>query len=196
MEEKSSTFSPLHLTVLGTSKMIKAYDFPGSHYKITILFSMTVMWKENLFAAGLINIPIGWCTQPVWKVFFIYTVVFPPSIATIKEVLKSVMAMPCMKFKDIHEDCRKHVGIHYHKTPVAAAKAFLENVRVDVQMQSSFQTMIEANKQILSSITSCIMFNGTYDLPLRETDEYERGYLWPFKFDNSLWWWEDKDLLG
>lgn len=102
-----------------------------------------------------------------------YCVLFPPSIATVKGVLGSFMVRPYMKFKDIHEDCRKHVSSHYHKTSTAAAKSFLENVPVDVQLQSGHQKMIEENKQILSSIISCIIFCGTHDLPLRgkEGDE-------------------------
>lgn len=78
-----------------------------------------------------------------------------------------------IKFKDLHEDCKKHAGSHYHKTSTAAAKAFLENVPVDVQLQSSHQKVTEENKQILSSIISCVIFCGTHDLPLRgkEGDE-------------------------
>lgn len=97
--------------------------------------------------------------------FGMHCVLFPP--VTVKGVLGSFMVRPYIKFKDIHEDCRKHVGSHYHKTSTAAAKEFLENVPVDVQLQSGHQKMIAENKQILSSIISCIIFCGTHDLPLR-----------------------------
>lgn len=97
----------------------------------------------------------------------LYCILFPPRIATVKGVLGSFMVRPYMKFKDIHEDCRKHVGSHYHKSSTAAAKAFLENAPVDVQLQIGHHKTIEENKQILSAIISCIIFCGIHDLPLR-----------------------------
>ncbi|CAH1107004.1 unnamed protein product [Psylliodes chrysocephalus] len=67
----------------------------------------------------------------------------------------------------MHEDCRKYVTINFHKTSAAAAKAFLENLPVEVQLQSFHQKTIEENKQILASIISCIVFCGTHDLAVR-----------------------------
>ncbi|XP_060133298.1 52 kDa repressor of the inhibitor of the protein kinase-like [Zootoca vivipara] len=102
-----------------------------------------------------------------------YCVLFPPAIGTIKGILGSFIVRPYTRFKNIHEDCKKHASSHHHKMSTAAAKAFLENVPVDVQLQSGHQKRIEENKQILSSIISCIIFCGTHDLPLRgkEGDE-------------------------
>nr|XP_034953360.1 uncharacterized protein LOC118075466 [Zootoca vivipara] len=75
----------------------------------------------------------------------IHCLLFPPAIGTVKGVLGSFIVRPYRKFKDIHEDCRKH-GSHYHKTSTAAAKVFLENVPVDVQLQSDHQKTIKENK--------------------------------------------------
>nr|CAI5857316.1 unnamed protein product [Callosobruchus analis] len=67
----------------------------------------------------------------------------------------------------MHEDCRKHATTNLHQTATNAAKNFLENVPVDIQLQSGHQKAIDENRQILSSIISCIVFCGTHDMPLR-----------------------------
>lgn len=102
-----------------------------------------------------------------------HCVLFPPATGTVKGVLGSFIIRPFTKFKDVHEDCRNHVATNFHKTATAAAKAFLEDVPVDVQVQSFQQNIIKENKQILSSIISCVVFCGTHDMPLRgkEADE-------------------------
>lgn len=96
-----------------------------------------------------------------------HCVLFPPVQGTVKGVLGSFMIRPHLKFKDIHEDCRKHHDSHYHKSATSAAKQFLENVPVDIQLQNSHQKMVDENKEILTSILSCVVFCGTHDLPLR-----------------------------
>ncbi|KAG5866696.1 hypothetical protein JTB14_019771 [Gonioctena quinquepunctata] len=40
------------------------------------------------------------------------------------------------KVQEVHEDCQKHVNTNIHLNATAAAEAFLENIPVDVQMQS------------------------------------------------------------
>lgn len=51
----------------------------------------------------------------------------------------------------MHEDCRNHVATNFHKIETAAAKAFLEDVPEDVQVQSFRQNIIEENKQKFSA---------------------------------------------
>lgn len=96
-----------------------------------------------------------------------YCVLFPPAPGSFKGVLGSFIVKPFIKFKNIHEDCRKHATTNLHLSATAAAKALLENVPVDIQMQSFHRKTIEENKQILASIISCIIFCGTHDMPLR-----------------------------
>ncbi|RVE42608.1 hypothetical protein evm_012749 [Chilo suppressalis] len=67
----------------------------------------------------------------------------------------------------MHEDCRKHATTNLHLTATNAAKNFLENVPVDIQLQSGHQKAIDENRQILSTIISCVVFCGTHDMPLR-----------------------------
>lgn len=96
-----------------------------------------------------------------------HCILFPPSTGTIRGVLGSFMIRPFTKFMNMHEDCAKHVTTNFHKTSSAAAKAFLETLPVDLQLQSFHQKTIEENKQILASIISCIVFCGTHDLTVR-----------------------------
>nr|CAI5829484.1 unnamed protein product [Callosobruchus analis] len=96
-----------------------------------------------------------------------YCVLFPPPISTVRGILGSFMVRPYLKFKNMHEDCRKHATTNLHQTATNAAKNFLENVPVDIQLQSGHQKAIDENRQILSSIISCIVFCGTHDMPLR-----------------------------
>nr|CAI5849042.1 unnamed protein product [Callosobruchus analis] len=77
----------------------------------------------------------------------------------------------------MHEDCRKHATTNLHQTATNAAKNFLENVPVDIQLQSGHQKAIDENRQILSSIISCIVFCGTHDMPLRGKQADEGALL-------------------
>ncbi|KAG5861160.1 hypothetical protein JTB14_036501 [Gonioctena quinquepunctata] len=114
-----------------------------------------------------------------------HCVLFPP--ITVRGVLGSFMIRPFTKFKNVHEDCQKHVTTNVHLNAIAAAKAFLENIPVDVQLQSNHQKEIEENRQILSSIIYCIVFCGTHDMPLRgkEADEGVLLDLLNFRIDSG-----------
>nr|CAI5831939.1 unnamed protein product [Callosobruchus analis]CAI5851392.1 unnamed protein product [Callosobruchus analis] len=68
-----------------------------------------------------------------------YCVLFPPPISTVRGILGSFMVRPYLKFKNMHEDCRKHATTNLHQTATNAAKNFLENVPVDIQLQSGHQ---------------------------------------------------------
>jgi hypothetical protein len=161
-QQGSSNSSPLHVAFPGTSKTIEEYD--GYHENdigryVGHALKLPSEKKKDLLTNPWVppsNYDFGsdashlkrkfnhrWLDQYTpWLVYSsrlkgalcMYCVLFPPSIATVKGVLGSFMVRSYVKFKDIHDDCRKHVSSHYHKTSTAAAKAFLENVPVDVQL--------------------------------------------------------------
>lgn len=181
-EGGSSSSSNLHEAVsgTGTSKQTEERDDcheNASEKKKELLTNPWVPSSNCDFASDAIHLKRKfnhrWLDQYTpWLVYSsrlkgalcLYCVLFPPRIAA---VLGSFMVRPYMKFKDVHEDYRKHVGSHYHKSSTAAAKSFLENAPVDVQLQIEHHKTIEENKQILSAIISCIIFCGIHDLSLR-----------------------------
>ena len=61
-------------------------------------------------------------------------VMFPPAPGTVKGVLGSFIIAAYTKFKNMHEDCRKHSESHYHKGSTLKAKTLLENVPVDIKI--------------------------------------------------------------
>src|SRR5678815_4986483 len=62
---------------------------------------------------------------------------------------------------------RDSTNTEWYKTAVEAARLFLQDVPVDIQINQHSKKIIEENKKILSSIISCMTFSGTRDLPLR-----------------------------
>lgn len=96
-----------------------------------------------------------------------YCSLFPPNPNSFRGVLGSFTIRPFCKYKDIHEQCRKHIETHFHKEALKAAKAFLEGLPVDVQVNKYSQGIIEENRKIIKSIISCITFCGSHDLALR-----------------------------
>lgn len=63
-----------------------------------------------------------------------FCVLFPPPIGSVKGILGSFMIKPFTRYKNLHEDCKKHSSNHWHKTAVTAARDFTANAPVDVQL--------------------------------------------------------------
>lgn len=105
-----------------------------------------------------------------------YCTLFPPNPNSFRGILGSFTIRPFCKFKDIHEQCKKHIETHFHKEALKAAKSFLEGVPVDLQLNKYSQGIIEENRKIIKSIISCITFCGSHDLALRGK-HYGEGIL-------------------
>lgn len=56
---------------------------------------------------------------------------------------------------------------HYLKNAASAAKSFLEDMPVDIQLHKLHETIASENRKTLESIVSVILFCGIHDLPLR-----------------------------
>ncbi|XP_067118862.1 52 kDa repressor of the inhibitor of the protein kinase-like [Centruroides vittatus] len=65
---------------------------------------------------------------------------------------------------------------HFHKEALEAARSFLGNLPVDVQLNKYSQSRIEENRKIITSIVSCITFCGSHDLAVRGK-HYGEGIL-------------------
>ncbi|XP_067142878.1 52 kDa repressor of the inhibitor of the protein kinase-like [Centruroides vittatus] len=65
---------------------------------------------------------------------------------------------------------------HFHKEALEAARSFLGNLPVDVQLNKYSQSRIEENRRIITSIVSCITFCGSHDLAVRGK-HYGEGIL-------------------
>lgn len=102
-----------------------------------------------------------------------FCVLFPPLPGTVKGVLGSFIVTPFIRYKHLHENCKSHASTHWHKAAVSAAKTFMDEIPVDVQVISGHKILIEENKKILASIISTIIFCGTHDLPLRGNEQHE-----------------------
>ncbi|XP_030762677.1 zinc finger MYM-type protein 1-like [Sitophilus oryzae] len=101
----------------------------------------------------------------------IYCVLFPPT--NVQGVLGSFIVRPFTRYKDMHEFAESHTSSQWHKSAATAAKPFDENLPVDVQLISAHKSVIEANKKILASIVSTVIFCGTHDLTLRGKELHE-----------------------
>lgn len=64
----------------------------------------------------------------------------------------------------------RHLNATKHRA--TAAKCFVQNMPVDVQLISAHQKEIDA-KKVLASIISTVIFCGTHDLPLRGEGQHE-----------------------
>ncbi|KAG8231401.1 hypothetical protein J437_LFUL011338, partial [Ladona fulva] len=104
----------------------------------------------------------------------IYCVLFPPT--KVHGVLRSFIFRPFTRSKDMHEFAKSHASSQWHKSATTAAKCFVENIPVDVQLISVHQQEIEANKEIVASIISTVMFCGTHDPPFRGKGNHEGVY--------------------
>ncbi|XP_050310850.1 52 kDa repressor of the inhibitor of the protein kinase-like [Anthonomus grandis grandis] len=80
---------------------------------------------------------------PTKRTFCKFCTLFPPNLSSVRGVLGSFIIRPFCKFKDVHEYCRKHANTHFHKTALEAAKSFLDNVPVDVQINKYSQESLE-----------------------------------------------------
>ncbi|XP_069354562.1 52 kDa repressor of the inhibitor of the protein kinase-like [Maniola hyperantus] len=100
----------------------------------------------------------------------IYCVLFPPTLTNMQG---SFMVRPFTRYKDMHEFAKTHASSQCHKSSATAAKCFVENMPVDVQLISAHQKEIDANKKVLASIISTVIFCGTHDLPLRGKGQHE-----------------------
>lgn len=105
-----------------------------------------------------------------------YCTLFPPNPNSFRGILGSFVIRPFCKFKDIHDQCKKHMEVCFHKAALESAKSFLENVPVDAQLNKYSHGVIEENKKIITSIISCITFCGSHDLALRGKN-YSDGIL-------------------
>lgn len=95
----------------------------------------------------------------------LYCVLFPPSV--VHGVLGGFVVRPFLRFKNMHDQSKTHASSQWHKSAVLAAKSFLDELPVDVQMISAHKQLIEKNRNILKSIISSIIFCGIHDSPLR-----------------------------
>lgn len=67
----------------------------------------------------------------------------------------------------MHEHCADHVKSQRHLDAMKAAKSFLEDTPVDIQMVSSHNKILAENRKFIASMASLIMFCGKHDLALR-----------------------------
>ncbi|KAG8239390.1 hypothetical protein J437_LFUL019137, partial [Ladona fulva] len=84
----------------------------------------------------------------------IYCVLFPPT--KVHGVLGSFIVRPSNRYKDMHEFAKSHASSQWLKSATTAAKCFVENIPVDIQLISVHQQEIEANKEIVASIISTL----------------------------------------
>lgn len=96
-----------------------------------------------------------------------YCALFPPNVSSFRGVLGSFIVKPFCKFKDIHDQCKKHAETHIHKAAIESARSFMQGLPVDVQLNNYSQKQISENRKIITSIISCITFCGAHDLALR-----------------------------
>lgn len=82
--------------------------------------------------------------------FCLNCVLFPPTV--VKGVLGALTVTPCDRYKDMIEFCKRHASSQWHQNSTMAAKRFLEDVPIDVQMVTGHQEMIERNRKMLLSI--------------------------------------------
>lgn len=108
----------------------------------------------------------------------LYCVLFPP--VKVSGITGALMVKPFTRYSDMHDACRNHASNKVHQASTKAAKAFVDDVPVDVQMESGYQKLIEENRKILSSIISIIIFCGTHDLPLRGKHQHSGKFLMNF----------------
>ena len=73
----------------------------------------------------------------------------------------------------MHEYCKNHVESRWHLAATKAAKSFMDEVPVDVQLVSAHQKLIAENRKMMASIISTIIFCGVHDLPLRGKEQHE-----------------------
>ncbi|XP_023230571.1 zinc finger MYM-type protein 1-like [Centruroides sculpturatus] len=73
----------------------------------------------------------------------------------------------------MHEFAKSHTLSQWQKSAATAAKCFVGNIPVDVQLISVHQQEIEANKKIVASIILTVMLCGTHDPPLRGKEHHE-----------------------
>lgn len=100
----------------------------------------------------------------------LYCVLFPPK--NVQGYTGSFIIKAFVRYKQMHEHCKKHASNQWHKQAVEAAKSFLTNIPVDAMMVSGHKKLIEENRKIVTSITTCILFCGTHDMPLRGKNQY------------------------
>ncbi|KAG8233746.1 hypothetical protein J437_LFUL003816, partial [Ladona fulva] len=67
----------------------------------------------------------------------IYCVLFPPT--KVHGVLGSFIVRPSTRYKDMHEFAKSHVLSQWLKSAITAAKCFVENIPVDIQLISVHQ---------------------------------------------------------
>lgn len=85
----------------------------------------------------------------------------------VKGVFGAFVVKPFSKFKDLHSACQNHATSKWHQASMKAAKSFVEDNPVDVQMITGHDKLIEENKKILASVISSVIFCGRTDSPLR-----------------------------
>lgn len=82
------------------------------------------------------------------------------------------MIRPFAKFKDMHEDCRNHVATNFYNS---CCKCFSRKCACGCP--TAKLSPKNNRRKILSSIISCILFCGTYDMTLSENKANEGGFF-------------------
>lgn len=116
--------------------------------------------------------------------FCLHCALFPPIV--VRGVLGAFIKTPFNRYKDMNYACKSHASSQWHRNSTLAAKKFLEDVPVDVQMVTGHQQMIEQNRKMLSSIISSIIFCGTHDLALRGKELDAGKFFINFQIYSSL----------
>lgn len=95
----------------------------------------------------------------------VYCVLFPAK--NIQGHQDSFVVRPFLKYKNIHEYCSSHSESKWHKQAVEAAKIFVDNVPVDVQIQTAHAITVVENKKLIAQVVNTVLFCSVHDLPLR-----------------------------
>lgn len=134
---------------------------------ITYNFSGDVNDSKRKFLIGWLQTYAPWLvySKEVKGALCLYCVIFPPNV--VQGVLGALIVRPFNKYKNMHEVCKNHIQSQWHRAATMAAKNFIENTPVNLQMVTAHEKILEENRKIVRSIISTVLFCGTHDLPFR-----------------------------
>ncbi|XP_045482105.1 52 kDa repressor of the inhibitor of the protein kinase-like [Harmonia axyridis] len=144
-----------------------------------------------------------WLDQYEWMVYSRvlkgalckYCVIFPPSV-THGSTLGAFIKRPFIKYKDLHMQAKNHASSAWHKDSTIRVKNFIDvlsNEKPDILSlidEGKKKSVAENRKKILPIIKT-IVFCGTHDMPIRESNKNSGNFsdLLKFRVDTG-----DKDL--
>lgn len=148
------------------SEMLKRCWNPPPSYN----FSLDAHDKKRVFIHSWLSTYSPWLaySMKLKGALCLYCVLFPPT--TVQGVLGAFMITPFVRYKHMHDACKNHASSKWHLDSTKAAKSFVEDIPVNVQVISEHKKLKAENRKILTSIISTVIFCGTHDLALRGHD--------------------------